>query len=129
MINRDKETSLYDATGFKSSARFWRGLLRTDSGSPQSFEPEDVQHERRLILYRLLLPIMLCATTMVLFEGLSVSPSPIIFDVFAGLASLLLAVTAYRMFRHNNFRYGTHTNRITTGLNNDKNISIRREVI
>ena len=101
MINRDQEISLYDATGFKSSARFWRGLLRTDTGAPQSFEPEDVQHERRLILYRLLLPVMLCATTMVLIEGLIVALSLTILNVFAGLTSLLLAVTAYRMFRHN----------------------------
>ena len=38
---------------------------------------------------------------MVCIEGLLVSPSTIIFNVFAGLASLLLALTTYRIFRHN----------------------------
>ena len=100
MTNRGQEIPLYDATGFKSPARFWRSLLRTDTCSSQGFNPEDLQYERRLILYRLLLPIMLCASAVVLTEGLLLTPSPIALSVYSGLATLLLAVTTYRFFRH-----------------------------
>lgn len=100
MINRDPEVPLYDATGFKAPARFWRGLLRTDVGSSQGFDPEDVQHERRLVLYRLLLPIMFSATMVVVIEGVLITPRPLFLNLFAGLATLLLAATVYAFFRH-----------------------------
>ena len=100
MINREQEIPLYDATGFKSPARFWRSLLRTDTDASQGFEPEDVQHKRRVILYRLLLPVMFFATAMVLTESLLSTPSPLALDTFSGVVTLLLAATMFRLFRH-----------------------------
>ena len=57
MIDREQEIPRYDVTGFKSPARFWRSLLRTDADASQGFEPEDVQHKRRVILYLSLIHI------------------------------------------------------------------------
>ena len=100
MIDREQEIPRYDVTGFKSPARFWRSLLRTDADASQGFEPEDVQHKRRVILYRLLLPVMFFATAMVLTESLLTTPSPLALDTFSGVVTLLLAATMFRLFRH-----------------------------
>ena len=101
MTNREQEIPLYDATGFKAPARFWRSLLRTDTDTSQGFEPEDVQHKRRVTLYRLLLPIMFFASAMVLTESLLSTTGSVVLDMFSGVATLFLGTTLFRLFRHN----------------------------
>ena len=101
MTNREQEIPLYDATGFKAPARFWRSLLRTDTDTSQGFEPEDVQHKRRVTLYRLLLPIMFFASAMVLTESLLSTTGSVVLDMFSGVVTLFLGTTLFRLFRHN----------------------------
>lgn len=101
MTNREQEIPLYDATGFKAPARFWRSLLRTDTDTSQGFEPEDVQHKRRVTLYRLLLPIMFFASAMVLTESLLSTTGSVVLEMFSGVATLFLGTTLFRLFRHN----------------------------
>ena len=48
MADPVKDKPLYDAMGYQSSARFWRGLLSNDIGASGGLDPEDVQIERRL---------------------------------------------------------------------------------
>jgi len=98
MADPVKDKPLYDAMGYQSSARFWRGLLSNDIGASGGLDPEDVQIERRLVLYRLMLVIMLVAAGTVLVGALFAEPQPVILSIFSGLTTLLLAGSAAQIY-------------------------------
>ena len=101
MAKPDPDKPLYDALGFESSARFWRSLLSSDLGSKSGLDPEDVQLERRLVLYRLMLVIMLVASGTVLLGGLLDSDTPMALLAFAGLSCLCLAAATVQVYLKN----------------------------
>ncbi|MGB0765077.1 MAG: hypothetical protein ACPGPG_07705, partial [Luminiphilus sp.] len=101
MAKPDPDKPLYDALGFESRARFWRSLLSSDLGSKSGLDPEDVQLERRLVLYRLMLVIMLVASGTVLLGGLLDTDTPTALLAFAGLSCLCLAVATVQVYLKN----------------------------
>ena len=101
MAKPDPDKPLYDALGFESSARFWRSLLSSDLGSKSGLDPEDVQLERRLVLYRLMLVIMLVASGTVFLGGLLDTDTPMALLAFAGLTCLCLAIATVQVYLKN----------------------------
>ena len=101
MAKPDPDKPLYDALGFESRARFWRSLLSSDLGSKSGLDPEDVQLERRLVLYRLMLVIMLVACGTVLLGGLLETDTPTSLLAFAGLSCLCLAAATVQVYLKN----------------------------
>lgn len=98
MADPVKDKPLYDAMGYQSHARFWRGLLSNDIGSSAGLDPQDVQIERRLVLYRLMLVIMLVAAGTVLVGALLAKPQPVLLSTFSGVTTLLLAGSALQIY-------------------------------
>lgn len=101
MAKPEMKNPLYDALGFQSKARFWRGLLSSDVGSKSGLDPEDVHLERRLVLYRLMLFIMLAASGTVLVETIFANSQTGSLVFFASLVTLLLACVAVQIYLQN----------------------------
>lgn len=97
-MNRDKsESRLYNSNRITSWSGLWAELFQSELIAPADVDPRDIQFERRLVLYRLMLVLMAFSLAAIIGESVLVSHiTPVSVAASASLVAIL--ATSIRLY-------------------------------
>ena len=97
-MNTDKsENRLYNSNRITSWSSLWAELFQSKLIAPKDIDPRDIQFERRLVLYRLMLVLMAFALVAVIAETILSSGISLV-TLVAGVSLIAIVATSIGLY-------------------------------